>query len=61
MEVKREVFTVAVSPVNPDRSMKYAIRSQNNGTIYDVYKFFKYISEHFEHFVNINILTKQLT
>jgi hypothetical protein len=57
-EDQPEKSSAVTTPVKLDRLRKSAVRSQNKRTIYNVCKFFKYISEQPEHFSNINVHIK---
>jgi hypothetical protein len=62
MEDQADRSSAVTTPVKLDRSRKSDIRSQNKRTIYNVYKFFKDISEQPEHFSNINVhKTEEIT
>jgi hypothetical protein len=60
MEDQPEMSSAVTTPVKLDRLRKSAIRSHNKRTIYNVYTFFKDISEQPEHFSNVNVHTKYL-
>jgi hypothetical protein len=59
-QMQPETSSAVTTPVKLDRLRKPAIRSQHKRTIYNVYKFFKDISEQPEHFSNMNVHIKYL-
>jgi ribosomal protein L34 len=62
MEDQPDRSSAVTMPVKVDRLRKSDIRSQNKRTIYNVYKFFKDISEQPEPFSNINVhKTQEIT
>jgi hypothetical protein len=62
MEDQLDRSSAVTMPVKVGRLGKSDIRSQNKRTIYNVYKFFKDISEEPEHFSNINFhKTQEIT
>jgi hypothetical protein len=62
MEDQPDRSSAVTTPVKLGRLGKSDIRSQNKRTIYNVYKFFKDISEEPEHFSNINVhKTQEIT
>jgi hypothetical protein len=58
VEDQLETSSAVTTLVKLGRLRKSAIRSENKRTIYNVYKFFKDISDHPEHFSNMNVHTK---
>jgi hypothetical protein len=58
MEQQLETSLPVTTPVKLDRLRKSAVRSQNKRTIYNVYNFFKDISEQPEHFSDVNVHIK---
>jgi hypothetical protein len=62
MEDQPDKSSAVTAPVKVGRLGKSDIRSQNKRAIYNVYKFFKDISEQPEHFSNINFhKTQEIT
>jgi hypothetical protein len=62
MEGQPDRSAAVTTPVRLGRLGNSDIRSQNKRTIYNVYKFFKDISEQPEHFSNINVhKTQEIT